>query len=64
MIVATIGIVVFVPESPVKTRGRIDPLGAVLLAGWLVALLVPVSQGPTWGWTSPRTLGLFAPRPC
>ena len=60
VIVATIGIVLFVPESPVKTRGRIDVVGAVLLAGWLIALLVPVSQGSTWGWTSPRTLGLFA----
>ncbi|HSC49734.1 MAG TPA: MFS transporter [Gaiellaceae bacterium] len=60
VIVATVGIVVFVPESPVRTRGRIDPLGAVLLAAWLVALLVPISEGPTWGWTSPKTLGLFA----
>jgi EmrB/QacA subfamily drug resistance transporter len=60
VIVATIGTVLFVPESPIKTRGRIDPLGAVLLAAWLIALLVPVSQGPTWGWTSPRTLGLFS----
>src|SRR5438552_2457340 len=40
--------------------GRIDPTGAVLLAGWLVALLVPVSEGPSWGWTSARTVGLFA----
>jgi EmrB/QacA subfamily drug resistance transporter len=60
VVVATIGIIVFVPESPVRTRGRIDPLGAVLLAAWLVALLVPISEGPTWGWTSARTLGLFA----
>jgi len=60
VIVATIGIVLFVPESPVKTRGRIDVLGAVLLAGWLIAMLVPVSQGSSWGWSSPRTLGLFA----
>jgi EmrB/QacA subfamily drug resistance transporter len=59
VIIATVGIVVFVPESPVKTRGRIDTVGAVLLAAWLVALLVPVSQGPSWGWTSPRTLSLF-----
>jgi MFS family permease len=59
VIIATVGIVFFVPESPVKTRGRIDPLGAVLLGAWLVALLVPVSQGATWGWTSPRTLALF-----
>jgi len=60
VVIATIGIIVFVPESPVRTRGRIDPLGAVLLAAWLVALLVPISEGPTWGWTSARTLGLFA----
>jgi EmrB/QacA subfamily drug resistance transporter len=60
VVIATIGIVLFVPESPVRTRGRIDPLGAVLLASWLVALLVPISEGPTWGWTSPKTLGLFA----
>jgi EmrB/QacA subfamily drug resistance transporter len=60
VVVATIGIAVFVPESPVRTRGRVDPLGAVLLAGWLIALLVPVSQGPAWGWSSARTLGLFA----
>ena len=60
VVIATIGIIVFVPESPVRTRGRIDPLGGVLLAAWLVALLVPISEGPTWGWTSARTLGLFA----
>jgi len=59
VIVATVGIIVFVPESPVKTRGRVDSLGALLLGAWLVALLVPVSQGATWGWTSPRTIGLF-----
>jgi EmrB/QacA subfamily drug resistance transporter len=57
---AAAGIVFFVPESPVRTAGRIDPVGAVLLSAWLVALLVPVSEGPSWGWTSARTLGLFA----
>jgi predicted MFS family arabinose efflux permease len=59
VVVATAGIVVFVPESPIRAPGRIDPLGAVLLAGWLVALLVPVSEGASWGWTSARTVGLF-----
>jgi EmrB/QacA subfamily drug resistance transporter len=57
---ATAGIVVFVPESPIRSPGRIDPLGGVLLAAWLVALLIPVSEGPAWGWTSAPTLGLFA----
>jgi EmrB/QacA subfamily drug resistance transporter len=60
VLVATGGIVAYVPESPIRTPGRIDPLGAILLAGWLVALLVPISEGPTWGWLSNRTLGLFA----
>jgi EmrB/QacA subfamily drug resistance transporter len=60
IVVATAGIVVFVPESPVRTPGRIDPFGGVLLAGWLVALLVAVSEGPGWGWRSARVLVLFA----
>ncbi|MDX6507627.1 MAG: hypothetical protein QOG06_2271 [Gaiellaceae bacterium] len=60
VILATIGMIVFVPESPIRSPGRIDPLGGILLGGWLVALLVPVSEGPTWGWASARTLGLFA----
>jgi EmrB/QacA subfamily drug resistance transporter len=60
VIVATAGIVVFVPESPIRTPGRIDPLGGVLLAGWLVALLVGVSEAPDWGWGSARTVGCFA----
>jgi EmrB/QacA subfamily drug resistance transporter len=60
VVAATIGIIFFVPESPIRTPGRVDVPGAVLLAAWLVALLVPVSEGPSWGWTSARTLGLLA----
>src|SRR5204862_788918 len=48
------------PGSPGRPSGRIGPIGAVLLAGWLVALLVPVSEGGSWGWTSGKTIGLFA----
>ena len=50
----------FVPESPVRTPGKISWWGAVLLSGWLVALLVGVSEAPTWGWGSARVLGLLA----
>jgi EmrB/QacA subfamily drug resistance transporter len=60
VVAAAIGAFLFVPESPVRAPGRLDPLGAVLLAAWLVALLLPVSQGATWGWTSSRATGLFA----
>ena len=48
-----------VPESPVRTPGRINWTAAVLLAAWLIALLVAVTEGPSWGWASPRVLGLF-----
>ena len=49
----------FVPESPVRTPGGISWLAAVLLSSWLVALLVGVSEAPTWGWTSTRVIGLI-----
>jgi EmrB/QacA subfamily drug resistance transporter len=58
--IAAIGVFLVVPESPIRTRGRVDWLGALLLAGWLVALLLPISEGRSWGWTSARVLGLFA----
>ncbi|MFD5464336.1 MFS transporter [Kitasatospora sp. NPDC127059] len=50
-----------VPSDPVVDKeGGADPLGALTLAAWLSALLVAVSQGNHWGWTSTKTLGLFA----
>ena len=49
-----------VPESPVRTPGRINVLTSLLLSAWLVCLLLPMSQGQAWGWTSGRTVGLLA----
>ncbi|MCZ4498071.1 MAG: transporter [Marmoricola sp.] len=57
---AAVATVVFVPESPVRTPGRISVLPAVLLSAWLVALLLALSEGQSWGWTSDRTLSLIA----
>jgi EmrB/QacA subfamily drug resistance transporter len=59
VLIAAVGTVIYVPESPVRTPGRVDWVGAALLSGWLLALLVGVSQGGSWGWTSTRVLGLF-----
>jgi EmrB/QacA subfamily drug resistance transporter len=50
----------YVPESPVRSPGRIDWFAALLLSGWLVALLIPLSEASSWGWTSPVVLTLFA----
>jgi len=50
----------FVPESPIKTPSRVDVPGAVLLSAGLISLLVALTEGESWGWTSARILGLFA----
>ncbi|MER7971882.1 MFS transporter [Streptomyces sp. NPDC096080] len=49
-----------VKESPVRTPGRFDVVGTLGLAAGLVCLLLGVSQGGQWGWTSPPVLALFA----
>jgi EmrB/QacA subfamily drug resistance transporter len=51
--------VVVIPESPVRSAGRISWAPAVLLSAWLVALLVALSEASTWGWGSGKVLGLF-----
>jgi EmrB/QacA subfamily drug resistance transporter len=48
-----------VPESPVRTSGSINWPAALLLSSWLVALLLAVSQAPSWGWGSVEVLGLL-----
>jgi MFS family permease len=59
-ILAAVGAVLFVPESPLRSPGRISLLPAVLLSAWLIALLVALSEAPAWGWGSARVLGLLA----
>jgi EmrB/QacA subfamily drug resistance transporter len=62
-IITAVGVVLvhrFVPESPIKTPSRVDFVGAVLLSLALVALLVALSEGDAWHWSSARTVGLFA----
>ncbi len=50
----------YVPESPIRTPGRVDYVGAGLLAGGLVCLLLALTEGESWGWTSGRVLAFFA----
>ncbi|MFF3934720.1 MFS transporter [Streptomyces phaeofaciens] len=59
-VVALAGVLFTVPASRTKTGGRTDWLGALTLGMLLVLLLLPISQGHEWGWTSGRTLGAFA----
>jgi EmrB/QacA subfamily drug resistance transporter len=59
VIVAAVATQIVIPESPIRTPGRISWLAGVLLSGWLVALLVAVSEAPEWGWGSVRVIVLF-----
>ncbi|MER6099724.1 MFS transporter [Streptomyces sp. NPDC001728] len=57
---ALLAVVLLVPATRHKTGGRTDLLGALTLGLTLLLLLLPISQGHEWGWTSARTLGSFA----
>ncbi len=48
-----------VRDSPTRIPGRFDLLGAIVLALGLTGLLLGISKGATWGWTSPQTLASF-----
>jgi MFS family permease len=49
----------YIPESPVRTKGRISWLASISLSAWLVTLLLGVSEAPLWGWSSPKVIGLL-----
>jgi MFS family permease len=53
-------VVLIVPSRPRSTTGSIDWLGAAGLAAGLSAILLAITQGHSWGWTSPKTLGCGA----
>jgi predicted MFS family arabinose efflux permease len=59
-VIATVAAVMFVPQSPVRSPGTISWLPAILMSGWLVLLLVPLSEASDWGWASPAVLGMLA----
>lgn len=49
-----------VPESNVRTGGRVDFPGVIGLAVGLTGLMLYVSRGAIWGWASPLSLGTLA----
>jgi MFS family permease len=59
-LIATVGVLIVVPESRIRAPGRLDLIGSVILAVTLTALLLPLAQGSSWGWGSPLTLGLVS----
>jgi len=57
---ATVAVVKAVPESPIRTPGKLDLLGAGVLAVGLSGVLIAISRANDWGWGSAKTLGLAA----
>ena len=58
-ILAFIGVFFIVPVSTLRTGGSFDFVGAIGLAIGLVAILLAVSKGTEWGWTSPGILTML-----
>ncbi|GLY86819.1 hypothetical protein Airi02_047480 [Actinoallomurus iriomotensis] len=59
-VLVTLLVLGLVHESAVRSGGRFDLLGAIGMAAGLVCLLLGISKGADWGWTSGTILGLFA----
>ncbi|RDI43653.1 MFS transporter [Nocardia mexicana] len=58
-VIAIVGTRVFIAESPVRPGGRVNWVNAALLTIGIAALLIALSEGSSWGWTSGPTLGLL-----
>jgi EmrB/QacA subfamily drug resistance transporter len=59
VVIALLGALFGMPESPIRTPGRLDVLGAAILSVGLVSLLLAISKGQAWGWGETKTVGLL-----
>lgn len=59
VLIALLGAIFGMPESPVRTPGRLDVLGTGVLSVGLVSLLLAISEGGNWGWGSFGTIALL-----
>jgi MFS family permease len=50
----------YIPESPVKTPAEINYRAAGLMTLGISGVLLAITETSTWGWGSPKTLGLLA----
>src|SRR3954467_13832744 len=60
VLISTALIARFVPESPIKTPAKPDYKGAAALSVGFASLLLALSEGTEWGWTSLGVIGLAA----
>ena len=49
-----------IPESPLKTPANINYRAAALMTVGISAVLIAITETSTWGWGSPKTIGVLA----
>jgi EmrB/QacA subfamily drug resistance transporter len=59
VVIALLGAIFGMKESPVRKPGRLDLLGTFVLAVSLVSILLAISEGQTWHWGNYKTVGLL-----
>jgi EmrB/QacA subfamily drug resistance transporter len=50
----------FIPESPVRSPGRVNWTAAALMSVGMSAVLIGIAQTSVWGWTGPKTVALLS----
>ncbi|WP_150242778.1 MFS transporter [Nocardiopsis quinghaiensis] len=58
--VLIVAIRLLINESPQRSSGRFDIVGAIMLSVVLVGFLLALSKGSSWGWASGQVIGLTA----
>ncbi|MCL2824958.1 MAG: MFS transporter [Polyangiaceae bacterium] len=60
VIVFSIAVRVVPTRKPPRQPHALDPMGAVLVGGGILALLLACARAPVWGWTHSGTIALTA----
>ncbi|MGH1502924.1 MAG: MFS transporter [Acidimicrobiales bacterium] len=59
VVLVVIGVLRFVPEvTATREPEPLDPVGSILSIVGLTSVVLAIIEGPEWGWTSGRTLGV------
>jgi EmrB/QacA subfamily drug resistance transporter len=59
MLLAAVGTWRYIPESRVRSPGRVNWAAAALMTAGMSCLLIGIAQATAWGWADPRTLMLL-----
>jgi EmrB/QacA subfamily drug resistance transporter len=49
----------WIPESPIRTEGKVNWLAASVMSIGMTVLLIGIAQTSSWGWGSPKSLALI-----